>query len=408
MENRTVVVIGGGPAGLMACKRLAERVKKVILIEKNNILGKKLRITGKGRCNITNSAEIEDFIKNVPTNGKFLYSAFYSFTNQDVIDMFEASGVRTKIERGGRVFPESDSAKDVAEAMKKNALKPNVQWVKAEAKEILTEDGVVKGVKTDKGEFLCDSVIIATGGRSYPLTGSDGVGYKICEALGHTLVEPKPSLIPIVTNEKWVSELMGLSLKNVELKVFKKGKKEIFSDFGEMLFTHFGISGPIVLSASSHMKIKELGEYEIKIDLKPALDRDQLDKRICRDFEKYIRKQLINSLDDLLPKALIPVVIDLAGIERHKAVNIITREERGQLVDIIKNLPLTPKGFRPIDEAIITSGGIRVSEINPQTMESKIISGLYFAGEIIDVDAYTGGFNLQIAFSTGYLAGDNA
>ena len=408
MENRTVVVIGGGPAGLMACKRLAERVKKVILIEKNNILGKKLRITGKGRCNITNSAEIEDFIKNVPTNGKFLYSAFYSFTNQDVIDMFEASGVRTKIERGGRVFPESDSAKDVAEAMKKNALKPNVQWVKAEAKEILTEDGVVKGVKTDKGEFLCDSVIIATGGRSYPLTGSDGVGYKICEALGHTLVEPKPSLIPIVTNEKWVSELMGLSLKNVELKVFKKGKKEIFSDFGEMLFTHFGISGPIVLSASSHMKIKELGEYEIKIDLKPALDRDQLDKRICRDFEKYIRKQLINSLDDLLPKALIPVVIDLAGIERHKAVNIITREERGQLVDIIKNLPLTPKGFRPIDEAIITSGGIRVSEINPQTMESKIISGLYFAGEIIDVDAYTGGFNLQIAFSTGYLAGENA
>lgn len=408
MENRTVVVIGGGPAGLMACKRLAERVKKVILIEKNNILGKKLRITGKGRCNITNSAEIEDFIKNVPTNGKFLYSAFYSFTNQDVIDMFEASGVKTKIERGGRVFPESDSAKDVAEAMKKNALKPNVQWVKAEAKEILTEDGVVKGVKTDKGEFLCDSVIIATGGRSYPLTGSDGVGYKICEALGHTLVEPKPSLIPIVTNEKWVSELMGLSLKNVELKVFKKGKKEIFSDFGEMLFTHFGISGPIVLSASSHMKIKELGEYEIKIDLKPALDRDQLDKRICRDFEKYIRKQLINSLDDLLPKALIPVVIDLAGIERHKAVNIITREERGQLVDIIKNLPLTPKGFRPIDEAIITSGGIRVSEINPQTMESKIIGGLYFAGEIIDVDAYTGGFNLQIAFSTGYLAGDNA
>ena len=408
MENRTVVVIGGGPAGLMACKRLAERVKKVILIEKNNILGKKLRITGKGRCNITNSAEIEDFIKNVPTNGKFLYSAFYSFTNQDVIDMFEASGVKTKIERGGRVFPESDSAKDVAEAMKKNALKPNVQWVKAEAKEILTEDGVVKGVKTDKGEFLCDSVIIATGGRSYPLTGSDGVGYKICEALGHTLVEPKPSLIPIVTNEKWVSELMGLSLKNVELKVFKKGKKEIFSDFGEMLFTHFGISGPIVLSASSHMKIKELGEYEIKIDLKPALDRDQLDKRICRDFEKYIRKQLINSLDDLLPKALIPVVIDLAGIERHKAVNIITREERGQLVDIIKNLPLTPKGFRPIDGAIITSGGIKVSEINPQTMESKIIGGLYFAGEIIDVDAYTGGFNLQIAFSTGYLAGDNA
>ena len=408
MENRTVIVIGGGPAGLMACKRLAERVQKVILIEKNNILGKKLRITGKGRCNITNSADMEDFIKNVPTNGKFLYSAFYSFTNQDVINMFEESGVKTKVERGGRVFPESDSAKDVAEAMKKNALKPNVSWIKAEAKEILSDGEKVLGVLTDKGKFEGDSVIIATGGRSYPLTGSDGVGYKICQALGHTLVEPKPSLIPIVTHEKWVKELMGLSLKNVELKVYKKGKKEIFSDFGEMLFTHFGISGPIVLSASSHMKNVDHEEYTIKIDLKPALDRDQLDKRICRDFEKYIRKQLINSLDDLLPKALIPVVIELAGLDAHKAVNIITKEERGKLVEVIKNLTLTVKGFRPIDEAIITSGGIKVSEINPQTMESKLISGLFFAGEIIDVDAYTGGFNLQIAFSTGYLAGDNA
>ncbi len=408
MENRTVIVMGGGPAGLMACRRLAERVKKVILIEKNNILGKKLRITGKGRCNITNSADMEDFIKNVPTNGKFLYSAFYSFTNQDVIDMFELSGVKTKVERGGRVFPESDSAKDVAEAMKKNALKPNVQWIKAEAKEILTDGEKVLGVLTDKGEFQCDSVVIATGGRSYPLTGSDGGGYKICQALGHTLVEPKPSLIPIVTHEKWVADLMGLSLKNVELKVYKKGKKEIFSDFGEMLFTHFGISGPIVLSASSHIKNVDREEYIIKIDLKPALDKDQLDKRICRDFEKYIRKQLINSLDDLLPKALIPVIIDLAGIDPHKAVNIVTKEERGKLVEILKNLPLTVKGFRPIDEAIITSGGIKVSEINPQTMESKLVSGLYFAGEIIDVDAYTGGFNLQIAFSTGYLAGDNA
>jgi len=408
MEDRTVVVVGGGVAGMMACSRLSSRVKNVVLIEKNNILGKKLRITGKGRCNITNSADIEDFIKNVPTNGKFLYSAFYSFTNDDVIKMFEDAGVKTKVERGGRVFPVSDSAKDVAEAMKKNALKSNVKWIKAEAKAVVTEDGKVKGIKTDKGMIEGESVILATGGKSYPLTGSDGRGYIMAEKAGHTVITPKPSLIPIVTEEKWVSDLMGLSLKNVSIRILRKGNKEIFTDFGEMLFTHFGISGPIALSASSHMKNIDREEYKIKIDLKPALDPEQLDKRICRDFEKYIRKQLINSLDDLLPKALIPVVIRLSEIDERKPVNSVTKEERLRLGEVIKNLTLTAKGFRPIDEAIITSGGIKVSEINPSTMESKLIEGLFFAGEIIDVDAYTGGFNLQIAFSTGYLAGENA
>lgn len=408
MDDRTVIVVGGGAAGMMACATLAKRVKRVILIEKNKVLGRKLRITGKGRCNITNSAPIDEFISNVPTNGKFLYSAFYGFTNEDAVKMFENLGVKTKTERGGRVFPESDSAKDVADAMKRNALKPNVNWIKTEAKAIITEKGKVLGIKTDKGIVEGDSVVIATGGKSYPVTGSDGKGYEMAEEVGHTVIEPKPSLIPIVTKEKWVSDIMGLSLKNVRLTVLKKGKKETFNDFGEMLFTHFGISGPIVLSASAHMKNIEKEEYKIKIDLKPALDAEQLDKRICRDFEKYIRKQLINALDDLLPKALIPVVIEFSGIDGRKTVNSITKEERLKLGETLKNLTVTAVGFRPIDEAIITSGGIKVSEINPSTMESKIVKGLYFAGEIIDVDAYTGGFNLQIAFSTGYLAGINA
>ncbi len=407
MEDRKVVVIGGGAAGMMAAARAAQRVNKVVLIEKNNILGKKLRITGKGRCNITNAAPIEDFFANVPTNGKFLYSAFYSFTNDDTVNMFENLGVKTKTERGGRIFPQSDSAKDVADAMKRNALKPNVNWVRTEADGIVVKDGKVVGVKTNKGVIEADSVILATGGKSYPLTGSDGKGYDIAKKLGHTIVPPKPSLIPVVTKEKWTADVMGLTLKNVRLTVYNKKKKEVFSDFGEMIFTHFGISGPIVLSASAHMRKPE-EEYLIKIDLKPALDNDTLDKRIRKDFEKFSRKQIINSLDELLPKALIPVVIELSGIEKTREVNSITKEERRGLLEILKGLTLNVKGFRPIDEAIITSGGVKVSEINPSTMESKIVEGLYFAGEIIDVDAYTGGFNLQIAFSTGYLAGENA
>ena len=403
MINKAIV-IGGGPAGMIAAGTLAKSIKKVILIEKNKFLGKKLRITGKGRCNITNNADIEDFIANVPTNSRFLYSAFYSFTNQDIINLLNNLGVETKVERGERVFPVSDSAKDVADALKKYALQKNVELINCEVLDILVENSTVTGVKTTKGKMDADAVILATGGKSYPLTGSDGKGYRIAEKLGHTIITPKPSLIPIVTHEKWVSDLMGLSLKNIKISVFNQKGKRIYTDFGEMLFTHFGISGPVVLSASAHMKNIEKENYKISIDIKPALDSEKLDKRICRDFEEFKNKHLINALDELLPKALIPVIIKLSGIDPHKSVNSITKEERLTLLKNIKELTLSAKAFRPIDEAIITSGGIKVSEINPSTMESKIVSGLYFAGEIIDVDAYTGGFNLQIAYSTGYLA----
>lgn len=399
-----VIVVGGGPAGMIACGTLAEKIPEVILIEKNKFLGKKLRITGKGRCNITNSADIEDFINNVPTNPRFLYSAFYSFTNVDIVSLLNSLGVKTKVERGGRIFPVSDSAKEVADALKKYALKKNVRLINAEALKILTDENRAVGVKTDRGEFRADAVVMATGGKSYPLTGSDGKGMLMCREAGHTIITPKPSLIPVVTNEAWVSDLMGLALKNIEISVYNKKNKKIYSDFGEMLFTHFGISGPVVLSASAHMKNLEKEAYTITIDLKPALDEEKLDKRICRDFEEFKNKHLINALDELLPKALIPVVISLSGIPPHKEVNSVTREERHSLIKIIKALTLTVKGFRPIEEAIVTSGGINVKEIDSSTMESKIVKNLYFAGEMIDVDAYTGGFNLQIAYSTGYLA----
>lgn len=406
MIEKRVAVIGGGPAGMIACGRLKERVKSVYLIEPNAFLGKKLRITGKGRCNITNIADVEEMMQNIPTNSRFLYSALYSFTNDDIISLLNSYNVPTKVERGGRVFPESDSAKDVADALKKYALGKNVKWIKDKAKAIITEGCKVTGVKLSKEILDVDSVIIATGGASYPLTGSTGDGYKIAESLGHTIVTPKPSLVPIVTAEKWVSDIMGLSLKNVSLTLYNDKGKKTYTDFGEMLFTHFGISGPIALSASCHLK--GIKNPVIYIDLKPALTPEQLDKRVCRDFEKYIKKHLQNSLDELLPKNLIPVIIKLAEIDPHKEVSSITKEERRKLCEAIKNLKLTVKGTRPIDEAIITSGGVKVSEINPSTMESKLVKGLFFAGEVIDVDAYTGGFNLQIAYSTGYLAGENA
>lgn len=405
--NATAIVIGGGPAGMIAAGTLAKECEKVILIEKNKFLGKKLRITGKGRCNITNNADIEEFISNVPTNPRFLYSAFYSFTNRDIVSLLNSLGVETKVERGERIFPVSDSAKDVADALKKYALQKNVTLINDEAIKIISENGKIVGVKTKKRTYSADFAVLATGGCSYPLTGSDGGGYKLAKQLGHSIITPKPSLIPIVTVEKWVNELMGLSLKNIKISVTNKKNKKIYTDFGELLFTHFGLSGPVILSASAHMKNLEKENYKISIDLKPALDFEKLDRRICRDFEQFKNKHTINALDELLPKALIPVVIRLAEIPEHKAVNSITKEERLRLAETIKGLTLTVKGFRPIDEAIITSGGIKVSEINPSTMESKIAEGLYFAGEIIDVDAYTGGFNLQIAYSTGYLAAES-
>lgn len=402
-----VLVIGGGPAGLMCAATAAKRGKKVILIDKNNILARKLRITGKGRCNITNSADISEFIGMVCSNPNFMYSAFYTFTNQDVINFFEEMKVPLKEERGGRIFPVSDSAKDVAEALIEYAKKCGVILKKDEVTRILYSDGAVVGVNTkSSGKIECSSVVIATGGVSYPLTGSTGDGYVFATDAGHKIVNPEPSLIPLVVSEKHVTDLQGLSLKNIAIKV-KNGSKCVYDDFGEMLFTHFGLSGPVILSASSNLK--KIGEikYKLYIDLKPALDETQLDKRIQRDFEKYINKNFSNSLDDLLPQKLIPVIVKLSGIDPFLKVHQISREQRLTLCHLIKNLEFTITGVRPIEEAIITRGGVSVKEINPSTMESKLVSGLFFAGEVIDVDAYTGGFNLQIAFSTGYLAGLN-
>lgn len=402
MNGLTVAVIGGGPAGMIAAGTAAKLAKKVYLIDKNQNLGKKLRITGKGRCNITNSADISDFFSQVPKNHKFLYSAFYSFTNDDIIKLLEKYNVKTKTERGGRVFPESDSAHDVADALKKYALSKNVEWIKDSVLKI--EDGF--NIHFKNKTLKCDRVIIATGGMSYPLTGSTGDGYRFAKSFGHSITPPKASLIPIVTKENF--GISGLSLKNVELSCYNSRGKKIYSDFGEMLFTHFGISGPIVLSASAHLKNPEKESYSISIDLKPALSEEQLDARILRDFEKYSRKQLINGLDDLLPKSLIPVIIEKAGLDERKEISFITKEERKRLLLSIKALTMNVVGFRPVEEAIITSGGVNVSEVNPSTMESKLKRGLYFAGEVLDVDAYTGGYNLQIAWSTGYLAGLNS
>ncbi|MEE0944805.1 MAG: NAD(P)/FAD-dependent oxidoreductase [Clostridia bacterium] len=407
MEERHVVIIGAGAAGLVAAYALKDRVEKVTIIERNSLPARKVRITGKGRCNITNIADTEEFMDNITRNKRFMYSAFSKFSNYDVMALMEDMGVATKVERGGRVFPESDSAKDVAEALVKAASGKNVSFVTERAIEIEISDNRVSAVRTEKGRIECDSIILATGGKSYPLTGSDGSGYRLAKKLGHTVIPPKPSLIPLVTEEKWVSELMGLSLKNIAFSVFL-GEKKVYSDFGEMLFTHFGISGPVVLSASAHLDDVGEREYRAEIDLKPALDEKQLDIRILRDFEAAGKKHLINALDKLLPKALIPVIIELSDIPAHTEVTSVTREQRLRLGRTIKKLGLKITGTRPIDEAIVTKGGISCSEINPSTMESKIVGGLYFAGEVIDVDAYTGGFNLQIAFSTGYLAGNNA
>ena len=403
----TVIVCGGGAAGMMAAGTAAEYADKVILIEKNDRLGKKLRITGKGRCNITNACEIEDMIGMYPVNGKFLYSALYTFTNDNIIDLLESYGVKTKTERGGRVFPVSDDARDVVSAMKKYALKPNVELIKGEVKSLITENGKIKGVKTDMGKYMADKVILCNGGASYPQTGSDGSGYKLAKSVGHTIICPTPSLVPLTTSQKWCKDLMGLSLKNVEVKAYNLNNKKLYSGFGEMLFTHFGVSGPLILSLSAHIKKEIKNGVYITIDLKPALTAEQLDLRILRDFEKQKNKHIINALDALLPKKLIPVIIELADIQPHKAVCEITKAERKRLTDVLKCVRIDITGFRPINEAIVTSGGVKTSEINSSTMESKLIKGLYFAGEIIDVDGYTGGFNLQVAWSTGYLAGIN-
>ena len=411
-----VIVIGGGPAGMMAAITSAEQGNEVVLIEKNKVLGKKLSITGKGRCNITSSLNIDEFIKNTPGNGKFLFSAFNIFSNKDIIHFIENQGIKTKVERGNRVFPVTDKAQDVVNCFTKKLKELNVSiCLNTLVKDILIDnDNKAIGVMTNNEKIKADKIILATGGKSYPLTGSTGDGYKFAKKLGHTITELKPSLVPLVTYEAEMHKtLQGLSLKNVEIKLVDISKnKEIYNDFGEMLFTHFGVSGPIVLSASSHLvrykNIKELLEnkqIKLLIDFKPALSKEKLDQRILRDFEEEKNKSFKNSLDKLLPQKLIPEIVNKSNIDPNKKVNSITKEERENLLSILKQFEVTIKDFRPIEDAIITAGGISIKEINPKTMESKIINNLYFAGEIIDVDAYTGGFNLQIAYSTGYVAG---
>lgn len=404
---KKVVIIGAGAAGMMAASVAADRGLDVTLVEKNNRVGRKILITGKGRCNITSDCEIEELIENVPTNGKFLYSAFYTFTNDDVISMFENLGVKTKTERGKRVFPESDKAHDVANALEKQIKNKKVDMIlNAKVDKIVCRDNKIeKVILNNKKEIKCESVIIATGGLSYPLTGSTGDGYKFAKSVGHTVTDIKPSLIGMEVQEKFVEELEKLSLRNIAISVYNSKNKKVYDDFGELEFTKYGLDGPVIKSASCRMKDTSKENYKIAIDLKPALDEEKLDKRIQKDFQKYTNKKFEKALDDLLPKKLIPIIIKLSEIDKELVVHQISREQRKKLVHVLKNFTFTLKRYRPIDEAIITSGGIKVSEINSSTMESKLVEGLFFAGEVIDVDAYTGGFNLQIAFSTGYLAG---
>ena len=399
------VIIGGGPAGMMAAYAALQKGEQVVLLEQNEKLGKKLLITGMGRCNITNSADIGDFIAQVPVNSNFLYSAFYTFTNEQLVNLLKEFGLETKVERGGRIFPVSDKSSDVLKTLEKMIQGAKIRF-HSRVKSVLISDDCVRGVRLfDNSEIECNKVIIATGGISYSVTGSKGDGYRMAEKAGHTVVTPKASLVPLEVSEEWCKELQGLSLKNTAIKVTDKRGKEVYSDFGEMLFTHFGVSGPMILSASSH--IRKIDGHKLLIDLKPALSEEQLDDRLLRDFQTYSNRDFCNSLDDLLPKKLIPVIITLSEIPEHCKVHQITKEQRQTLVKLCKNMELTLTATRPIEEAIITSGGVNVKEINPSTMESKRVRGLYFAGEVIDVDAYTGGFNLQIAFSTGFLAGQS-
>lgn len=406
MINRTpeVAVIGGGPAGMFAAINLAERGLNVTLYERNPRLGKKLAITGKGRCNITNNCTRDEFLSNVPTNPKFLFGALSAFTPQDTIDFFESHNVPVKTERGNRVFPVSDKAIDVVRALS-NECNDKVNVVHERVEAILSEEGRVVGVKTQSGERRFDAVLLATGGKSYPLTGSDGNGYALARALGHTVVKPLPSLVPLEAYGSLCKRLQGLSLKNVGIRfIDKQTGKILYEDFGEMMFTHFGVTGPTILSASSYIRRENYTGITLSIDLKPALDEKTLDKRILSDFSEANNKDFVNSLSKLLPAKLIEPIVGLTGIEPRKKVNTITKEERKQIVDVLKGLTVPLKGPRPIDEAIVTSGGVSTKEINPASMQSKIIDGLYFAGEVIDVDAYTGGFNIQIALSTAYLA----
>ena len=405
-----ILVVGGGAAGMMAAVTAARRGKNVLLLEKNEKLGKKLFITGKGRCNLTNSAEVEELFNAVVSNPKFLYSSFYSFTNEQVIGFFEELGVKTKVERGGRVFPESDHSSDVIRALEQEMKRLGVRIsLGTEVKEILTEDGRAKGVRLSSGRTIAaDAVIVATGGISYPSTGSTGDGYRFARECGHKVTDLSPALVPMEVKEWYAKELMGLSLRNIGIRI-TDGKKKLYEEFGEMLFTHYGVTGPVILSASSIVG-KKLKEHPLTlhIDLKPALTEEQLDKRVLREFEANHNRQFKNAVDSLFPAKLKPVAIELSGIPEEKKVNEVTKEERLHFVRLIKDFSMTLTGLRGYHEAIITKGGVSVKEIDPGTMESKLVKGLYFAGEVLDLDAVTGGYNLQIAWSTGYLAGANA
>ncbi len=404
-----MAVIGGGAAGMMAAIRAAELGAEVILFEKNDRAGKKLRITGKGRCNVTNDCSVQDFLANVPTNPRFLYTALNKFSVEDVKSFFEGEGVPLKVERGNRVFPASDKAADIVSALVSKCKSLGVDIVFRKVISVNIEDGAVRSIRYSGGETEVDAVIVATGGKSYPLTGSDGDGYKFAREAGHTVTELRPSLVPIVAEGHLCGRMQGLSLKNVKLTVVsEKTEKTVYEDFGEMMFTHFGITGPMVLSASAYLPDIGRERYFAEIDLKPALDDKKLDTRLLSDFSKYQNKDFINALSDLIPQKMIEPLIEMSGIDSRKKVNSITREERAELCRVIKHFKIPLSHFRPLDEAIVTKGGVAVSEIDPRTMESKLVHGLYFAGEVIDVDAYTGGFNLQIAFSTGYVAGENA
>ncbi|MDO4974318.1 MAG: NAD(P)/FAD-dependent oxidoreductase [Eubacteriales bacterium] len=404
IREAELVVIGGGPAGMMCALQAAERGVSTVLLEPNQKLGRKLRITGKGRCNLTNNCDIKTFMANIPGDGRFLYSAVSRFGMAEVMDFFEGNGLPLKTERGNRVFPTSDNANDVAETLARLLRNAGVRLVHSEAKEILVSDGAVCGVVTGEGTLFCRAAAVCTGGLSYPLTGSTGAGYRFAETLGHTVTPCRPSLVPLESSDAYCAEMQGFAPRNVTLSAYEDGKL-IYRELGEMLFTHFGVSGPLVLSASAKMRHMDTSAYRLLIDFKPGLDEKKLDARILRDFEKYANRDFKNALGDLAGRSMIPVLVRLSDIPEDKPVREITREERRRLGALLKAFPVTVSGFRPIDEAIVTSGGVSTKEINPRTMESKLVSGLFFAGEVLDLDAYTGGFNLQIAWSTGYVAG---
>ncbi len=401
-----LVVIGGGPSGMLCAALAAERGLSVILLDRNQKLGRKLRITGKGRCNVTNACDTREFMANIPGDGRFLYSAMSRFGTREVMAFFEKLGVPLKVERGNRVFPASDNANDIADALVSFCARSGVQTRRCSAREILTEKGRVCAVLTDRERIDCRAAALCTGGLSYPKTGSDGTGYRLAEALGHTLTPPRPSLVPLESPDPWCAEMQGFSLRNVTLSAYEEDKL-VFRELGEMLFTHFGVSGPLVLSASA--KLRRMGQVScrLEIDLKPALDEKKLDARLLRDFEQFANREFRNALGELAGRAMIPVLVELSGIPGETKVHDITREQRHRLLRLLKAFPVSISGPRPIDEAIVTAGGVKTKEVDPRSMESKLVKGLYFAGEVLDLDAYTGGFNLQIAWCTGYVAGQS-